>query len=154
LIGTEVTVASCSYDRAMAAVRPDIKLIGSACPAFVDFVERGDTTSEELVRIAEDYLRPLQRAGVDTLILGCTHYPLLSGVIQYVMGEEVLLVSSAEVTAKEVYAQLRESDALGDVAEPGSHRFVASSEGYFSELGRRFLGPEFGEVEYRPWDRA
>ncbi len=154
LIGTEVTVASRSYDRAMAAVRPDIILIGSACPAFVDFVERGDTTSEELVRIAEDYLRPLQQAGVDTLILGCTHYPLLSGVIQYVMGEEVVLVSSAEVTAKEVYAQLRERDALGDVAEPGNHRFVASSEGYFSELGRRFLGPEFGEVEYRPWDRA
>jgi glutamate racemase len=70
------------------------------------------------------------------------------------MGPEVVLVSSAEVTAAEVYAQLRERGLLDDVTHPGNHRFVASSQGYFSELGKRFLGPEFGQVEYRPWDRA
>ena len=154
LIGTVATIASGAYDRAMTAVDPDVRLFSRACPAFVDFVERGDTTSPELLRAAQGYLRPLLEAGVDTLILGCTHYPLLSGVIQYVMGEDVVLVSSAEVTAKEVYAQLRERGILRGVEHPANHRFVASSEGYFSELGKRFLGPEFGRVEYRPWDRA
>ena len=154
LIGTVATIGSGAYDRAMAAVSPDVQLFSRACPRFVDFVERGDTTSTELLRAAQAYLSPLLDAGVDTLILGCTHYPLLSGVIQYVMGEEVVLVSSAEVTAKEVYAQLRQRDILREVGHPGSHRFVASSRGYFSELGKRFLGPEFGRVEYRPWDKA
>ena len=154
LIGTLVTVRSRAYDHVMGDVAPGIRLFSEACPAFVDFVERGDTTSADLIRAAEEYLRPLQEAHIDTLILGCTHYPLLSGVIQYVMGPEVVLVSSAEVTAKEVYAELRERNLLGDLTHSGKHRFVASSRGYFSELGKRFLGPEFGEVEYRPWDRA
>jgi glutamate racemase len=154
LIGTVATIASRAYERAMNASRSDVELFAQACPAFVDFVERGDTTSPELLRTAQRYLAPLVEAGVDTLILGCTHYPLLSGLIQYVVGEDVVLVSSAQETAKEVYAQLRERDLLRDVTYPGIHRFVASSEGYFSELGKRFLGPEFGRVEYRPWDRA
>ncbi len=154
LIGTEATVASGSYERAMRDLSPDTTLISRACPRFVEFVERGDTTSEELVAIAEEYLAPLRAAPVDTVILGCTHYPLLSGVVAYVMGSDVVLVSSAEVTAKEVYIELRGSGALARRTDLGSHRFVASSEGYFSELGKRFLGPEFGRVEHRPWDRA
>jgi glutamate racemase len=153
VIGTTATVSSGAYDRALAALHSEATLVGKACPRFVEFVERGDTTSEELLEVAREYLAPLVSAGIDTLILGCTHYPLLSGVIQYVVGEDVVLVSSAEVTAKEVYAQLRERRALRDVTHPGKHRFVASSKGYFSELGARFLGPEFGHVEHRPWDR-
>lgn len=128
-------------------------MFSQACPRFVEFVERGDTTSDDLLSVAERYLAPLNGAGVDTLILGCTHYPLLAGVIQYVMGDSVVLVSSAEVTAADVYGYLRDAGLLREGSGLGTHRFIASSEGIFSELGERFLGPEFGRVEYRPWDK-
>jgi glutamate racemase len=86
------------------------------------------------------------------LILGCTHYPLLSGVIHYVMGEEVLLVSSAESTANDVYLRLKEDDALKSEDQPGKHRFIASGErGMFGELSRLLLGPAFAETEYHEW---
>jgi glutamate racemase len=155
LIGTVATVTSGSYDRALADVRSDVRMFSQACPRFVEFVELGETSSDELLALAGEYLAPLKDQGVDTLILGCTHYPLLSGVIQYVMGEHVVLISSAKVTANEVYARLRADGALNPSREPGEHRFIASSEeGISSELGRRFLGPEFGKVEHRPWDRV
>jgi glutamate racemase len=153
LIGTKTTVALGAYQAALMATRANVTMFSQACPRFVEFVERGDTTSDEVVAAAEEYLAPLKHANIDTLILGCTHYPLLAGVIQYVMGEGVVLVSSAEVTAADVYGRLREADLLAEGQGLGAHRFVASSEGIFSELGERFLGPEFGRVEYRPWDR-
>lgn len=155
LIGTHATVASGSYEAAVRATRADVELFSRACPRFVDFVEHGDTTSEELVDLAAEYLEPLARAEVDTLILGCTHYPLLSGVLQYVAGDNVVLISSAEATATEVFARLKNDNLLNPSHRRASHRFVASSEkGAFSDLGRRFLGPEFGRVEHRPWDKA
>jgi glutamate racemase len=153
LIGTEATVRSGSYDREVKRTRANVRLISKACPKFVDFVELGDTASEDLVRVAREYLLPLKAGGVDTLILGCTHYPLLTGVIQYVMGEDIVLISSAEVTATEIYTQLLRRRMLNPSG--GLHRFIASSqEGTFGELGKRFLGPEFGSVEYREWDQA
>ena len=152
VIGTEITISSGSYDDALAATRANVKLFSKACPRFVEFVERGDTTSEELFAIAEEYLAPLREADVDTVILGCTHYPLLSGVIQYVMGKGVVLISSAEATATEVVAKLRDDGMLNPRTSPGTHRFISSSEGGpWSELGLRFLGPEFMNVEHRPW---
>ncbi len=155
LIGTEATVRSGAYDRSIAASRANVTLVSQACPRFVEFVERGDTTSDELIRVAEDYLEPLKEQEVDTLILGCTHYPLLTGVIQYVMGEGVILISSAEVTANEVYARLKDDELLSGSHTLGVHRFVASSEeGISSELGTRFLGPEFRKVEFRPWPES
>jgi glutamate racemase len=153
LIGTEATVNSGSYDKEVRRSRANVTLVSKACPLFVEFVERGDNASEELVTIAEEYLLPLKVAGVDTLILGCTHYPLLTGVIQYVMGEDIVLISSAESTATEIYTQLLRRRMLNRTG--GVHRFIASSEkGTFGELGKRFLGPEFGTVEYREWDQA
>jgi glutamate racemase len=155
LIGTHATVASRSYDAVVRATRPEVQLFSQACPRFVDFVERGDTTSDELVSLAAEYLEPLARSNVDTLILGCTHYPLLSGVLQYVAGDNVVLISSAEATATEVFARLKDDGLLNPARRRAIHRFVASSEeGAFSELGKRFLGPEFGRVEHRPWDKA
>jgi glutamate racemase len=153
LIGTKVTVDSGAYDHAVEKTRANVTLTSQACPRFVEFVERGDTTSDELLAVAEEYLVPLRERDVDTLILGCTHYPLLAGIIQYVMGDGVVLVSSAEATAADVYGHLRHSGLLNQGAELGGHRFIASSEGIFSELGKHFLGPEFGRVEHRPWDR-
>jgi len=154
LLGTEVTVGSGSYNRALEATRTNVALHSVACPRFVEFVERGDTTSAEVIEAAQTYLAPLKAKGVDTVILACTHYPLLAGVIDYVMGEEVVLISSAEATAHEVYRRLMDRRLLNPSNRPGRHRFIASSErGISSELGRRFLGPEFNEVEHRPWDR-
>ena len=152
VIGTQATVASRAYDRAVERTRENVTLFSQACPAFVDFVEAGDTTSEAVMASAEECLAPLKRDGVDTLILGCTHYPLLSGVIQYVMGEDVVLISSAEATANEVYARLRDDGLLKQSDTEGTRRFITSGgEEIFGELGRRFLGPEFGTAEHRPW---
>jgi glutamate racemase len=152
LIGTEVTVKSGAYDDAIAASRANVTLISKACPLFVDFVEKGDTTSDEVLSAAQEYLTPLKEQDIDTLLLGCTHYPLLSGVIQYVMGEGVVLVSSAEATANEVFAKLLNDGLVNESARIGTHRFISSStDGMTTELGQRFLGPEFTKVEHRPW---
>jgi glutamate racemase len=152
MIATEATVRSGAYDLAIERLRANVTLVSAACPKFVEFVERGDTTSDAVLAAAEDYLAPLKEAEVDSLILGCTHYPFLSGVLQYVMGEDVVLISSAEATANEVYARLLELDLLKHDDAPGLFRFVASSaDGLDDQLGRRFLGPEFGPVEYRSW---
>src|ERR687898_848584 len=89
-------------------------VIAAACPRFVDFVERGRTSGRQVLGLAQAYLAPLAAADVDTLVLGCTHYPLLTGVIQLTMGDGVMLVSSAEETAKDVYRVLTASGTLRD----------------------------------------
>ena len=99
VIGTNATIDSKSYLDAFAAA-PHLEITSMACPRFVEYVERGETTGAEITSIAREYLQPMQNAKVDTLVLGCTHYPLLTGVISYVMGEGVTLVSSAEETAR------------------------------------------------------
>ena len=143
VIGTEATIRSGAYERAAG---PGTELRSAACPAFVPFVERGDTTSRELAREAEAYLRPLREDGVDTLILGCTHYPLLSGLIQDVMGDEVVLISSAEETAKDVYSTLRREDLLAGADTP-HHEFLCSGDASsFTDLAARVLGPEAADV--------
>src|ERR1700744_5422133 len=111
VIGKQATVASGAYQDAFAAAR-DTAITAVGCPRFVDFVERGITSGRQVLGLAEGYLEPLQRADVDTLVLGCTHYPLLSGLIQLAMGENVTLVSSAEETAKELVRMLTELDLL------------------------------------------
>jgi len=155
LIGTTRTVESGAYDDAILSTRANVTLRSQACPRFVEFVEQGDTTSDALIQAAEEYLAPLKAAGVDTLILGCTHYPLLSGVIHYVMGEDVVLVSSAEVTATEVFAKLKDDELLNRSGAPGKHRFIASGpEAVFGDLGSMLLGPSFNGVEQRPWSEG
>jgi glutamate racemase len=136
-----------AYDDAFAAA-PQVRLTTVACPRFVEFVERGDTWGGELLAVAEEYLEPVVAAGCDTLVLGCTHYPLLTGVISYVVGDEVSLVSSAEETAKDVYRVLAQHDLFRAEELPApKHRFLATGDPEpFERLGRRFLGPEVGEV--------
>jgi glutamate racemase len=147
LIGTEATVRSRAYDRAVAELAPDVDLVSRACPAFVDHVERGDTSSEELLGAARGYLQPLKDGGIDTLILGCTHYPMLSGLIQLVMGEDVVLVSSAEETAKDVYTALVSSSLLGREASEPQHEFLTTGDPEsFRRIAHHFLGPELGGV--------
>jgi glutamate racemase len=140
VIGTEATIRSRAYHDAFAAA-PHVEVTGMACPRFVDFVERGMTSGRQMLGLAQSYLEPLQRAGVDTLVLACTHYPLLTGVLQIVMGERVTLVSSAEETAKDVLRVLTEAELLSAVAGEPEHRFTATGDPVsFTRLARRFLG--------------
>ncbi|MBV9313902.1 MAG: glutamate racemase [Pseudonocardia sp.] len=134
VLGTEVTIRSGAYQDMFAAAR-DVTVVPVACPRFVDFVERGMTSGRQVLGLVQSYTEPLQRAGVKTVVLGCTHYPLLSGVLQLALGPEVTLVSSAEETAKDVLRVLSEYELL---REP--------SEAQPAVLGRRFLGPEIGTV--------
>ncbi len=147
VIGTQATITSQAYDDAFAAA-PAISLHTQACPRFVELVEAGVTSGDDVVRVARDYLAPLQRAQVDTLVLGCTHYPLLTGVLSYVMGEGVTLVSSAEETAQDVFRTLTARDLLRDTrSTPPIHRFLVTGDpSEFERHGRRFLGPELGSV--------
>ena len=147
VIGTVATIESGAYDRAVRRERGTVELVSRACPAFVPHVEAGDTASDELLAIARGYLSPLVAAGVDTLILGCTHYPLLSGLLQIVMGPDVVLISSADEVAKDVYARLVEEDLLRSSDVAPSHEFLCSGDPEsFLALGGRFLGPEVVEV--------
>ncbi len=148
VIGTRATVASGAYDDAFAAAR-DVAVTSVACPRFVDFVERGMTSGRQVLGLAQGYLEPLQRAGVDTVVLGCTHYPLLAGVLQIVLGPDVTLVSSAEETAKDVVRLLITQDLAREPDAPAHvpHEFLATGDPEpFRRLGRRFLGPEIGVV--------
>lgn len=147
VIGTNATITSKAYDDAFAAA-VDLEISSAACPAFVDFVERGVTSGPELLAAAETYLGPIRDAGVDTLVLGCTHYPLLTGAIAYVMGEDVTLVSSAEETAKDVYRTLVAHDLLRTASTKPTLRFQSTGDAAaFEKLARRFLGPEVAKVE-------
>jgi glutamate racemase len=140
VIGTEGTIRSRAYDDAFAAA-PGVEVTSVACPRFVDFVERGITSGRQVLGLAQGYLEPLLRAEVDTLVLGCTHYPLLTGVLQIVMGQDVTLVSSAEETAKDVVRVLTERDLLADRDIPPEHEFVATgSPEPFTRLAQRFMG--------------
>jgi glutamate racemase len=148
VICTPATKTSLAYEDAFAAA-PHISLVTQACPRFVEFVESGETMGDGVLRVAHEYLDPVSAAGVDTLILGCTHYPLLTGVISYVMGDEVSLVSSAEETAKDVYHLLARHGLQRDAALPEpEHHFLTTGEPQeFKRLAHRFLGPEVGRVE-------
>jgi glutamate racemase len=150
VIGTQATIDSKAYLDAFAAA-PQLKITSVACPLFVEFVERGETSGPEITEIARKYLAPVMAADVDTLVLGCTHYPLLTGVISYVMGNAISLVSSAEETAKDLYRVLVEDSLLRtEQNRPAIHRFLATGDaGSFERLARRFLGPEVGQVEHQ-----
>ena len=152
VICTEATATSRAYDDAFAA-NPGITLHTQACPRLVEFVETGVTSGPELLAVTEAYLRPLADLGVDTLVLGCTHYPLLTGVLSYVMGDGVTLVSSAEETAKDVYALLVREGLERDPSLPEpQHRFLTTGRPEeFRELGHRFLGPELESVQQFAW---
>lgn len=151
VIGTVGTISSGAYQRAVEATGVDVELHCAACPGFVEFVERGETRSEQVHVLAERLLAPLIDADVDTLLLGCTHYPFLARTISDVMGREVVLVSSADETAFEVRRALLASDDRRR-SGLGRHAFYSSGDiEWFRRLGRQLLGPELGHVEACPW---
>ncbi len=148
VICTRATAESMAYDDAFAAA-PHVTLSTQACPRFVELVEAGVTSGPELLGVAHEYLDPLTSSGIDTLVLGCTHYPLLTAPISYVMGDQVTLVSSAEETAKDVYRQLVRRGIERDQALGApSHRFLTTGDPEeFWRIGRRFLGPEMDSAQ-------
>ena len=158
VIATVGTIASGAYQRAVRSVRAEVGLTCAACPGFVEFVERGETESEQVHVLAERLLAPVRQGGVDTLLLGCTHYPFLARTIGDVMGRDVVLVSSADETAFEVRAILEETGLgrrSGQGERKGSHRFISSGDvGWFREMGARLLGPELDCVEAWQWNPA
>ncbi|WP_188781315.1 glutamate racemase [Marmoricola endophyticus] len=154
VICTRATADSMAYEDAFAAA-PQVTLTTQACPPFVDFVEQGITAGPELLAAAHEYLDPLLDHDIDTLVLGCTHYPLLTGVISYVLGEDVTLVSSAEETAKDVYRTLVARGLDRDAAAVPEHRFLTTgTPEEFETIGQRFLGPELQRVSQFAWVRS
>jgi glutamate racemase len=152
VIGTVGTVRSGAYQRAVERSGADVALAIAACPGFVEFVERGETESDQVHVLAERLLAPLVDAEIDTLLLGCTHYPYLARTISDVMGREVVLVSSADELAFELRGQLLGSQ-LAAPAGSGQHRFLSSGDvSWFRELGGRLLGPELSHAEALTWD--
>ena len=150
VIGTAGTIASGAYERAITALRPDVRVYSRPCPLFVPLVEEGwfDHPAAEL--IAREYLEPLKRAQEDVLDLGCTHYPLLKKLLSRVMGPDVKLVDSAEETAKVVSDELERQGLLAN-GGAHEHRFVVSDdEPHFRKVGALFLGEKLKQVEVAP----
>ncbi|TDW30965.1 glutamate racemase [Cryobacterium psychrophilum] len=147
VIGTSGTVNSRAYNDAFAAAT-DIRLFSQACPRFVEFVEAGITSGAEVLAVAEEYLAPLRDANVDTLVLGCTHYPFLRGAISYVMGDAVTLVSSDTETANDVYRVLVSQGLERQSRTASTYRYEATgaSADDFLNLAHRLLGPEISRV--------
>jgi glutamate racemase len=148
VIGTSGTINSRAYEDAFAAAT-GLSLFTQACPRFVEFVENGVTTGDELMAVAEEYLSPLRDADVDTLVLGCTHYPFLKGAISYVMGDRVSLVSSDTETANDVYRMLVSGGMLRTATTPPSYHYEATGESAeeFLDLAHRLIGPEVSTVD-------
>jgi len=151
VIGTVGTIASGAYQHVADEQETPIELTCAACPGFVEFVEAGDVESDQVHVLAERLLAPVCDAGVDTLVLGCTHYPLLARTIADVMGREVVLVSSADETAFAVRELLTSRTMLADgpLRDPRHVFFTSGAVDTFRTLGVRFLGPEVAAVE--PW---
>ena len=153
VIGTVGTISSGAYQKALANIQPGggSQLVCAACPGFVEFVERGETDSDQVYVLAERLLAPIKDAKVDTLLLGCTHYPFLARTISDVVGRDVVLGSSADETAFELKELLSTGDMAGRADRRGLHTWISSGDiATFRTLGRRLMGPEIEKVE--PWN--
>ncbi|MBI5656567.1 MAG: glutamate racemase [Geobacter sp.] len=147
VIGTEGTVKSSAYTKAIKRLAPEVQVVSRACPLFVPLAEEGWVDNEVARLTARTYLQGLTDEGIDTLVLGCTHYPLLKPVIAEVMGPSVTLVDSAEETARTIAEILSESSLLRPAAEQGNHHyFVTDIPAGFIRVGNRFLGGRLGDV--------
>lgn len=153
VIGTVGTIGSGAYQQTVADMAPELELTCAACPGFVEFVERGETRSDQVHVLAERLLAPVVSAGVDALLLGCTHYPFLARTISDVLGRDVVLVSSADETAFEVRSMLEGSAmARGSDSGAGVRRWFSSGDvALFRELGARLLGPELDDAAPVRW---
>lgn len=153
VIGTVGTIKSGAYQDTIAALGGSAtELFCAACPGFVEFVERGEFSGDQVSVLAERLLAPVVEAKVDALLLGCTHYPYLARTIAKVMGDDVVLVSSADETAFAVYDRLVAANMTTSATGTPKHTFISSGDvGWFADLGRRLLGPELEAAESHEW---
>ena len=150
VIGTAGTIRSGAYERAIKKLLPEVEVVAQACALFVPLIEEGWVDTEPTRAIARNYLAPMVSAEVDTLVLGCTHYPLMKPVIGNVVGRDVRLIDSAEETARETGEKLRENRIENESADSAQYRFIASdAPDTFLALGQRFLGSAIDRVETR-----
>jgi glutamate racemase len=148
LLATELTVASGRYESLVRMLDAGVRFTAVACPKLVPMIEAGDTFSEELVAAVREYAAPLKEAGCDTVILGCTHYPLLRPVFQRAFGRDVTLVFSADETAREVAEVLARKGVENERGRDGTYRFLTTGDPVlFRTLGERFLQLPLGDVE-------
>ena len=154
VIGTVGTINSGAYERAFSDLsNGEIQPLTLACPGFVEFVEKGESSGEQLQVLAERLLAPIVSANIDTLLLGCTHYPYLARAIGQVVGSNVVLVSSADETAFEVSRQLNEIDLLAKKEKEGKRVFISSGDvSWFAEVGQRLFGPELAAALAHEWN--
>jgi len=146
VIGTKGTIKSRTYEIQIRQLDPTIKVIAVACPLFVPFVEEGWLSGPVVLEVAKTYLKPLKDARVDTVILGCTHYPLLKPVIKEVLGRDVTLIDSAKQVAIEV-KKILVTEGLLNKSRRGKHKFYVSDDPeWFSSLAERFLGEAVRDV--------
>jgi glutamate racemase len=149
IIATQSTIDSDAYGRELRRLRPDLEITSQPCPLFVPLVEEGWHDDPVAHEVARRYLQPLRDAGVDTLVLGCTHYPLLRGAIAAVMGPEVILVDSAEAVAEVVAADLLRHGLARDPGDTPEHHFCVTDAGdRFAAIGALFLGAERLSLEW------
>ena len=150
VLGTAGTIFSGKFKEAIVKINPKIKVFQKACPMFVPLVENGYAQSDVSKVFAQEYLTELKEAGIDTLILGCTHYPLLKGVIGDIMGEKTKLIDSGAAAARAVAAYLKEKDMLSSEKKGEQYKFfVSDSPESFEKLGSLFLGRDMGGAEIR-----
>ena len=156
LIATPATVGSGAYARALAEAAPDAELHAVASAELAPLIQEGGEVDHRVVACVDGLCRPLKEAGVDTVILGCTHYPLVRPVLQRALGRRVSIVTSGEAIADEVHAKLREADLAQDEDRRGHYEFLATGDPEeFRRLGTRFLQLPIGRVEAaRPERRA
>jgi glutamate racemase len=148
VIGTQGTINSRAYERAIAVELPSARITARACPLFVPLVEEGWLETEATNLIAHEYLAPFADGNVDTLVLGCTHYPLLKRAIGEVVGRQVRLIDSAEETAAETVATLRDRNLTHEGDANPRYRFISSDlPDQFLRFGQRFLGKSIDGVE-------
>ena len=148
VIGTRATIASRTYERQLAAKGAGVRVHSRACPLFVPFAEEGWLEGEIIRKVAETYLQPFRESGIDTMILGCTHYPLLKTVIAQVLGDGVVLIDSATETARVIQSRLAELKLENTRNTIPEHRFTVSDiPDPFREVGERFLGKKLGPIE-------
>lgn len=155
VIGTQATVDSRAYEKAIQRLNADVTVFSASCPLFVPLVEEGWLEGDVPELIARRYLTPLIDAGIDVLILGCTHYPLLKPLLTKILGSGIMLVDSAEEIARQVKELLETRGELSLAQHGTRHFFVSDLPRRFEELGKRFLGEPIGSLTIaEPWKHS
>ena len=148
VLATEATVASGSYERALLNLDAGLDIISQPCPKLASMIQSGDVSSPEMVATVKGYAAPLKEAGVDTVILGCTHYPLIMPMLQRVFGRDVILVNSAREVAREMGEVLKRKGIENDRSREGEYSFLCTGEvGAFTRVGARFLQMPFEKID-------